>query len=36
MSKVPDTGQPVLLFAEESIRGTLREENQVSVLHISI
>jgi len=36
MSNIPETGQPVLLFAEESVRGTLREDNQVSVLHISV
>jgi protein phosphatase len=36
MSDLPVHGQPVILFAEECDRGTLREENQDSALHIRI
>ena len=36
MSKIPVSGQPVILFAEECDRGTLHEENQDSVLHVRI
>jgi protein phosphatase len=36
MSEIPVFGQPVILFAEECDRGTLREENQDSVLHVRI
>ncbi len=36
MSNIPVSEQPVILFAEEGNRGTLREENQDSVLHVRI
>jgi len=36
MSERPGTMQPTILFAEECDRGTLREENQDSVLHVRI
>jgi serine/threonine protein phosphatase PrpC len=36
MSDLPVHGQPVILFAEECDRGTLREDNQDSALHIRI
>jgi serine/threonine protein phosphatase PrpC len=36
MSEVSISGQPVILFAEECDRGTLRKENQNSVLHVRI
>jgi len=36
MSERPSTMQPTILFAEECDRGTLREENQDSVLHVRI
>src|ERR1035441_8228595 len=36
MSDLPVHGQPIILFAEECDRGTLREENQDSALHIHI
>ncbi|MFY9854018.1 MAG: protein phosphatase 2C domain-containing protein [Terracidiphilus sp.] len=36
MSEQPGTKQPSILFAEECDRGTLREENQDSVLHVRI
>jgi serine/threonine protein phosphatase PrpC len=36
MSKKSVSEQPVILFAEECDRGILREENQDSVLHVSI
>jgi serine/threonine protein phosphatase PrpC len=36
MSKIPVSGQPVILFAEECDRGATHEENQDSVLHIRI
>ncbi len=36
MSDLPVHGKPVILFAEECDRGTLREENQDSALHIHI
>jgi serine/threonine protein phosphatase PrpC len=36
MSERPGTMQPTVLFAEECDRGTLREENQDSVLHVRI
>jgi protein phosphatase len=36
MSNIPAPGQPVILFAEECDRGTLRDENQDSVLHVQI
>lgn len=36
MSERPDIKQPSILFAEECDRGTLREENQDSVLHVRI
>jgi protein phosphatase len=36
MSDSPVLGQPVILFAEECDRGTLRQVNQDSVLHVSI
>jgi serine/threonine protein phosphatase PrpC len=36
MSEIPVSGQPIILFAEECDRGILREENQDSILHVSI
>jgi protein phosphatase len=36
MNEQPGSGQPTILFAEECDRGTLREENQDSVLHVRI
>ena len=36
MSDIPVHGQPVILLGEECDRGTLREENQDSALHIRI
>jgi PPM family protein phosphatase len=36
MSKIPVSGHPAILFAEECDRGVLREENQDSVLHVHI
>ena len=36
MNDSPVLGQPVILFAEECDRGTLRQVNQDSVLHVSI
>jgi serine/threonine protein phosphatase PrpC len=36
MSKIPVSGQPVILFAEECDRGATHEENQDSVLHVRI
>jgi serine/threonine protein phosphatase PrpC len=36
MSDIPVNGQPSILFAEECDRGTVRKENQDSVLHSSI
>jgi protein phosphatase len=36
MSKIAVAVQPVVLFAEECDRGTLREDNQDSVLHVRI
>jgi protein phosphatase len=36
MSERPGSRQPSILFAEECDRGTLREENQDSVLHVRI
>jgi protein phosphatase len=36
MSDLPVHGQPIILFAEECDRGTLREDNQDSALHIRI
>ena len=36
MSEGPGFKQPTILFAEECDRGTLREENQDSVLHVPI
>ena len=36
MSERPGSKQPSILFAEECDRGTLREENQDSVLHVQI
>lgn len=36
MSERPGVKQPSILFAEECDRGTLREENQDSVLHVRI
>ena len=36
MSNLPVHGQPVILFSEECDRGTRREENQDSILHIRI
>jgi serine/threonine protein phosphatase PrpC len=36
MNEKPVFGQPIILFAEECNCGTLREENQDSVLHVRI
>lgn len=36
MNEQPVSGHPLILFAEECDRGTLREENQDSVLHVRI
>jgi protein phosphatase len=36
MSKLPVSAEPVILIAEECARGTLREENRESVLHVHI
>jgi len=36
MSELARSQQPTILFAEECDRGTLREENQESVLHVPI
>lgn len=36
MSEIPVLGHPALLFAERCDRGTLRQENQDSILHVRI